>query len=127
MIMAEGVNVLVGVGDEVKVSAKVGEGVDVSVVMGDDPAVGLGVIEEVGDRVADMVGWMRKGVSVRMVGGRDGVTAKGLGATVTVSMSRQAESKNDETARATINCFMVPPQIDSFPSQFLRNNFPYEL
>ena len=105
----------------------VGEGVNVSVVVGEDPVVRLGVIEEVGDRVADMVGWIRMGVSVRMVGGRDGVTAKGLGATVTVSMSRQAESKNDETARATIKCFMVPPQIASIPSQYFIKKIPYEL
>jgi hypothetical protein len=109
------------------VPVNVGEGVNVSVVVGEDPVVRLGVIEEVGDRVADMVGWMRMGVSVRMVGGRDGVKAKGLGATVTVSMSRQAESKNDKTARAAINCFMVPPQIASFPGLFFGSNFPYEL
>jgi hypothetical protein len=111
----------------VNVPVKVGEGVNVSVVVGEDPAVRMGVNEEVGERVADMVGWMRMGVSVRIVGECEGVTIKGLGATVTVSMSRQAESKNDETAMAAINCFMVPPQIASDPSLYFRNNFPYEL
>ena len=75
------------VGEGENVSVKVGEGVNVSVVVGEDPTVRLGVIEEVGDSVAEMEGWMRMGVSVRMVGGREGVTPKGLGATVTVFKS----------------------------------------
>ena len=46
------------------------------------------------------------GVGERMVGGREGVTTKGLGADVTISMSKQAESKNESTVSVTISHFI---------------------
>jgi hypothetical protein len=109
-------NVTVGDGEGVNVSVNVGDGVYVSDGTAKGSTVRLGVREEVGDSVAGITDWMRMGVNVRIVGGREGVTTSGLGRTVTVSMLWQEGSKNNDIARATINCFILDPLITSISS-----------
>ncbi len=110
-MVGEEVNVTGGVGEGVNGSARVGVVVEASAVTEGGLSVGLAVIDEVAGRVVDMVGCARMGVSVSMVGGREGVMEKGLGATVTVLISWQAESKNPNNVRAAINRFMEPPEV----------------
>lgn len=42
-----------------------------------------------------------------MVGGREGVTTKGLGADVTMSISKQADSKNESTVSVMTNSHFI--------------------